>query len=421
MKTRRIVAILLIALLSLTCFSFFACDCGGTKSYVITYSVADGTLPADAISEYSVSDKDIELPIPTKKGYTFKGWKNGTEVITVIAAGTTGDLNLIAVWQVNSYTITFNYGEGSGTETSRSVEYGSQVNDLPEASAPAGKIFAGWKIENGGIFANGTAYNFEQNITLIATYSAEQYAIIYNVAGGNQLPVDAISAYSISDQDIPLPTPTKTGHTFTGWNNGTEVITVIVAGTTGNLNLTATWQVNSYTITFDYGEGSGTETSRNVEYGSQVNDLPQATPPSEDKAFLGWKKQDNSLFNNGDKYLFDSNITLTASFGIAKFTVTVDNTSPSTVTAWADNSTGSKTVYVDYGNKLTIPEIKWDNFSETRKNNEDYYFKGWFYRDKNNEEKPFNPNVAFTLENLNVNTYNVTIYAKVIKQWVGPF
>ena len=70
---------------------------------------------------------------------------------------------------------------------------------------------------------------------------------------------------------------------------------------------------------------------------------------------------------------------------------------------------------------MTIPKIKWDNFSETRKNNEDYYFKGWFYRDKNNVERQFDPNVAFTLENLNVNTYNITIYAKVEAQWAGPF
>ena len=419
-KIRKIVTILLAVSLFVVCFSSFACDCGGAKAetYSITYSVADGTLPADAISEYSVSDKDVSLPTPTKAGHTFTGWNNGTEIITVIAAGTKGDLNLTATWQVNSYTITFNYGEGSGTETTRGVTYGSTVTDLPIATAPAGKTFAAWKMENGSVFANGTAYNFENNITLTANYTTDEYVITYHLDGGNPLPADAITSYSISTQDITLPTPTKTGHTFTGWNNGTEVITVIAAGTTGSLDLTATWQAKSYTITFDYNGGTGSEATRDVTYGSTVTDLPTVTPPT-GHVFLGWKKEDNSVFNNGDQYLFDRNMTLTAYFG-EKFTVTINNTTAASFTAWADN-TQDNTLYVSYGDTLTIPKIKWDNFSETRKNNEDYYFKGWFYRDKNNVERQFDPNVAFTLENLNVNTYNITIYAKVEAQWAGPF
>ncbi|MBR0190079.1 MAG: InlB B-repeat-containing protein, partial [Clostridia bacterium] len=318
----------------------------------------------------------------------------------------------------NSYTITFNYGEGSGTETTRGVTYGSTVTDLPVATAPAGKTFTAWKMENGSVFANGTAYNFENNITLTANYTTDEYIITYRLDGGNPLPADAITSYSISTQDITLPTATKTGHTFTGWNNGTQVITSIAAGTTGSLDLTATWQAKSYTITFNYNGGTGSETTRDVTYGSTVTDLPTVTPPT-GHVFLGWKKEDNSVFNNGDQYLFDRNMTLTAYFG-EKFTVTINNTTAASFTAWADN-TQDNTLYVSYGDTLTIPKIKWDNFSETRKNNEDYYFKGWFYRDKNNVERQFDPNVAFTLENLNVNTYNITIYAKVEAQWAGPF
>ncbi|MBR0189246.1 MAG: InlB B-repeat-containing protein, partial [Clostridia bacterium] len=151
-KIRKIVTILLTVILSLSCFSFFACD-GKDDShpqeptvYSITYHLGGGQLPADAVSEYSLYDKDISLPTPTKAGHTFTGWNTGTEVITVIAAGTKGDLNLTATWQANSYTITFNYGEGSGTETTRGVTYGSTVTDLPVATAPAGKTFTAWKM-----------------------------------------------------------------------------------------------------------------------------------------------------------------------------------------------------------------------------------------------------------------------------------
>ena len=423
MKIKETVTFLLTALLCLSCFSFFACDRGENKTYNvtynITYTVADGILPSGAVSEYSVSDKDIELPTPTRAGYTFTGWNNGTEIITVIAAGTTGDLNLTATWQAKSYTITFDYGEGSGTETIRNVTYGLAVTDLPTATPPTGKTFAGFKDESNNVFANGTSYNFERNITLTASYSTNEYSVTYNVAGGNPLSFDAITTYSISAQDIELPTPTKTGYTFTGWDNGTEVITVIAANTIGNLDLTATWQAKTYTITFDYGEGSGTETIRNVTYGLAVTDLPTATPPT-GKTFEGWKKTDNSLFGDGDKYLYDENITLTAFFGVARFTVTLDNTDAG-FTAWADGSTGSKTVVVDFGEKLTIPQIVWDTYNSDAKGNSDYYFYGWFYRDKNNVEKNFDPNVTFTFENLNVNTYNIIVYAEVSSSWTDYY
>ncbi len=393
-----------------------------TDEYGITYHLDGGDpLSADAITAYSISDENIPLPTPTKTGHTFTGWNNGTEVITVIAAGTIGNLDLTATWQVNSYTVTFDYGEGSGTEASCNVEYGSTVENLPEATPPTGKTFVGWKDESNNVFANGTAYDFDRNITLAANYRTNEYTVAYNVAGGNPLSADAITKYSISAQDIPLPTTTKTGHTFTGWNNGTEIITVIAAGTVGNLDLTATWQANSYTITFNYGEGTGTETSRNVTYGSSVTDLPIATPPNAEKPFFVWKKEDGSVFNNSDKYLFDRDVTLTAHFAEAQFTVTLNNTTAAGFTAWSDDSTGSKAVLVNVGDKLIIPAIKWDDFSETRKEAENYNFLGWFYRDKDNAERQFDPNAAFTLENLNLNAYNVTLYAKVMRQWTDRY
>lgn len=98
-----------------------------------------------------------------------------------------------------------------------------------------------------------------------------------------------------------------------------------------------------------------------------------------------------------------------------RFEVVINNATLADFTAWADDSTGSKTVYVNVGDKLTVPRIKWDDFSETRKEAEDYEFSGWFYLDKDDAEKQFDLNVAFTFENLNVNEYNVTVYAKVRK------
>ena len=314
----------------LTCFTFVACDTGSnqepvkptTTEYTITYFVAGGnTLPADAISTYSISETAIVLPTPTRTGYKFKGWDNGVEVITEIAAGTIGDLTLTAIWEANKYTITFDYNGGEGTETTRNIDYGSLIRDLPEAIAPLGQTFAGWKTEDGLTIANGTVYNFEKDITLIANYSADLYKIEYDLEGGNALPTDVITTYSISETAIVLPTPTRTGYEFKGWNDGTQVITEIVAGTTGDLSLTASWQANKYTITFNYNGGEGSETTRQVAYNSTIQDLPTVVTPL-GKTFAGWRTEDGLLITNGTVYNFEKDITVIAEYNIDTYTIT---------------------------------------------------------------------------------------------------
>ena len=105
----------------------------------------------------------------------------------------------------------------------------------------------------------------------------------------------------------------------------------------------------------------------------------------------------------------------------AVFTVTIKNTTKADFTAWADSSTGDKVVYVKYGEKLIIPEMVYDGMSKTAKDNDDYIFSGWYYRDKNNQERQLDLNTVFTLEGLNVDSNDLTVYAKVRKQWAGPY
>ena len=75
------------------------------------------------------------------------------------------------------------------------------------------------------------------------------YSISYNLNGGSL--IGQKTSYTVADS-FTLPTPTKTGYTFTGWtgNNGvTPQKTVTVnKGTRGNLNYTANWQINTYII-----------------------------------------------------------------------------------------------------------------------------------------------------------------------------
>ena len=83
------------------------------------------------------------------------------------------------------------------------------------------------------------------------------YNISYNLNGGTMS--GQKTNYTVADS-FTLPTPTKTGYTFTGWtgnNSTTHQKTVTVnKGTRGNLSYTANWRANNYYITFNGNGGS---------------------------------------------------------------------------------------------------------------------------------------------------------------------
>ena len=69
---------------------------------------------------------------------------------------------------------------------------------------------------------------------------------------------------------------------------------------------------NEYTITFNAGAGSVSETSRSVTVGDPVGNLPTPTPPNANYTFGGWYNEQNALVSDGTQYIPTGNETLTA-------------------------------------------------------------------------------------------------------------
>ena len=184
-----------------------------------------------------------------------------------------------------------------------------------------------------------------------------EYSISYNLHGGEPL-ADAIDTYSISADDIPLPVPTHTEYDFIGWNDGTKIITYIVAGRTGDLNLVAEWQ-SQFKITFK-----------------------------------------NEVVKNGRR------ITLTMWADGSDEEQPVDKV----VYISAGETAAGR-----------IPQIKADVMSSSALMNDDYSFSGWYYKDKDDREVKLDENKPFTKTGLNVSSLEITVYAKAYKQWAGPY
>ncbi len=84
------------------------------------------------------------------------------------------------------------------------------------------------------------------NVTV--TYSRPSYTVTFDPAGGG---ASSSKIVKLGDNYGDLPTPTKTGYTFNGWqtSDGTTVTSTTQNTTIGDHTLTASWTAKTYSVT----------------------------------------------------------------------------------------------------------------------------------------------------------------------------
>ena len=237
--------------------------------YNITYNLDGGTNAEENPATYTVENA-VTFAAPTKAGYTFKGWVDANgDPITGIAAGTIGDVEVTATWEIVKYTITYN-PEGGTTDPSIVVEY--TVNDTVPLSTPTkpGYTFDGWVDAEGNKLTEIPA-GTTGDINLTATWTPIQYNIIYNGLDGATNAESNPATFTVEDT-VTFADASKVGHLFTGWLDASgNPITEIPAGTMGDIEVTATFQIQQYTLTIIERYEDGTELSRteiDIDYAS---------------------------------------------------------------------------------------------------------------------------------------------------------
>jgi len=242
---------------------------------------------------------------PTRAGYTFTGWNKSLANIT---AATT----ITAIYTINSYTVTFVDWNGTVLSTP-SVNYGGTA-PAPGNPTRTGYTFVGW---------NRGLTNITAATTITATYNINYYTVTFVNGLGTTLSTQAI-AYG-GNATAP-GNPTRTGYTFTGWV-GTYT------GITGPVTITATWNINSYTVTFVNGYG-GTISTQAIAYGG--NATAPGNPTRTGYTFAGW----SGTYTN-----ITSAVIITANWNIISYLITASTTG-------AGSITGSQ--WVAYGGSVTF-------------------------------------------------------------------
>lgn len=252
----------------------------------------------------------------TRKGYAFVGWSiipNGAKVYDDIASYTMGkepEYNLYAVWQIETYTITYHLEGGSATGNLQSYNVNTAEFELHNPTR-RGYEFTGWS--GTGIDGKSMSVKVESGSTGPRTYTAHwdiiEYTITYKYNGGSE--EDNVTTYTVEDNDIYVKNPSKTGYNFVGWSGtgivGTTDRLVIPKGSIDNRDYEAVFEAKQYTITFKPNGGKCDVSKMTVTYDKSFV-LPEAKRFAYD--FLGWYESD-SRYDSGI-WQYDGNITLTA-------------------------------------------------------------------------------------------------------------
>ena len=235
---------------------------------------------------------------------------------------------------IGADTVTFQSEGGS--------EVASQIRANTPADQPAdptkeGYTFIGW-------YNGESEWNFETpvtaDLTLTAKWQINRYTITFDTAGGSEVP-SITQDYGTAI--TPPAAPTRTGYTFAGWNR--EIPTAMPAG---DMTITAQWQLNRYTITFDTAGGSEVP-SITQDYGTAIT--PPVAPTRTGYTFAGWDKTIPSTMPAGD-------MTITARWTVNQYTITFK----------PENGGQNIVIKQDYGTAITAPA----NPTKTG-----YTFAGW--------------------------------------------
>ena len=259
-----------------------------TYEYDYDLNGGDGTPPSGGSIDYgSILDLASGEGL-TKTGHTFVGWsliQDGAAMAEPYSL--TGDVTFYAVWEIDTYLITWVIGEGSISET---YDYGETPSYPETVSKPSDAqydyVFTVWTPVIVPVTEDETyTANFNSNL--------RTYNFGYDLNGGDGTPPSGGSNFYGSV--VPSQSGdglTKIGHTFGGWSDSAEGIAVEDPYTlTGDVTFYAVWNVNQYTLTFSINEATGTAPDAiTADYGSVVS-LPGVGDMSkEGYIFGGWSE-----------------------------------------------------------------------------------------------------------------------------------
>lgn len=139
-----------------------------TKTYTVTLKFDDG---ATADQTLTVAENGtVILPAPTRSGYAFQNWSDGTTTYTAGSEYTvTKEAALTATWKKTAFTVTLDYANNGETATENRGANDGDTITLPTPTRSGRYAFVHWT-DGTNTYAGGTNYTVTKDATLTAVW-----------------------------------------------------------------------------------------------------------------------------------------------------------------------------------------------------------------------------------------------------------
>lgn len=267
--------------------------------YSITFDSNEGSAVSTIYGEFNTP---ITLPTPTKIGYTFLGWFDGTnpnkyEITTMPNT----NLELVAEWQVNAHKLILVLNNGQNN-VEIDVNFGESITsaDIAELNSElyskTGYEFNKWFTDN----AFTTEYVLEtmpdEDVYVYADWTIKTYSVQMNYNNRHNMTVFHIAnfTYDADISSLASMTPMVDGYTFLGWftDQEGEFRYTFDKMPDDNVVVYAYWSFVNYTLTFYYNDSVYTSfTDLNIGdviYGTGSKITFPNNPTLEGFTFGGW-------------------------------------------------------------------------------------------------------------------------------------
>lgn len=211
------------------------------NKYTVTFM--DGEKVLETFTNVPHGDTVTAPEVPEKDGKTFSKWDKDFSKVT-------SDLTINAVYDVDTFTVTFKDGEQVLETQTVEYEAAATAPDTARLSPPEGMHFAKWDKD----FSKVT-----EDIEVSAVYEINFYTVIFK-NGETTLKIEKVKhGDSATPPNNPPDTPTAK---FVGWDESFDNVT-------SDLIVNAKLEKRKYTLTFINFDGTTVYTAA-VEYGAPI-------------------------------------------------------------------------------------------------------------------------------------------------------
>jgi uncharacterized repeat protein (TIGR02543 family) len=279
--------------------------------------------------------------VPTTTTFTYAKTNANVASASVAPLGraTITALTVYAQFVGITYTISYNgNGNTGGTVPSTgSVQNGGSAHVVNGATNPptkTGYTFDGWYTNSTGTggtsYAVGASYSTAANLNLFAKWIAASRTVTYALDSGASTATTTQLTGKVVGNTVTLPasnTMSKTGYSFAGWSDGTNTFaggsTWTVPASDSNFTLTALWNIQTLTFSYDTNGGGTAPAGGTKTYGES---LPLAASTGLSKTgytFAGWN-DGSTTSNAGTSVTITANKIFVAQWSAQSFSITYD-------------------------------------------------------------------------------------------------